>query len=116
MRLAGARQQLGRGGRRLVCWSWASRFKIRAGAGQYRSINANAARLGSSVATGAPVPVIYFDWQPEGSSFYLPAQQCAYCPKTNGRRATDRGPQRPGVLITRLCHIDKVQTGLGQTG
>jgi 4-amino-4-deoxy-L-arabinose transferase-like glycosyltransferase len=40
----------------------------------FRSIHANAARL-RQVADGTRVPVVYFDWQSDGSSFYLPADQ-----------------------------------------
>jgi hypothetical protein len=40
----------------------------------YRSINANAARL-CQTADGAPLPVVYFEWQCDGSSFYLPTEQ-----------------------------------------
>jgi dolichol-phosphate mannosyltransferase len=40
----------------------------------YRSIHANAARLRQS-ADGIRTPVVYFDWQSDGSSFYLPVSQ-----------------------------------------
>ena len=40
----------------------------------YRSINANAARI-RNTADGSHLPVVYFEWQCDGSSFYLPTDQ-----------------------------------------
>jgi hypothetical protein len=41
---------------------------------RYRSVHANAARL-CRTAHGTPLPVIYFAWQSDGSSLYLPPAQ-----------------------------------------
>jgi dolichol-phosphate mannosyltransferase len=41
---------------------------------RYRSVHANAARL-CRTADGTSLPVVYFAWQSDGSSLYLPADQ-----------------------------------------
>ena len=79
----------------------------------YRSINANAARI-RNTADGSHLPVVYFEWQCDGSSFYLPTDQiCRFNEHDldGMRRFVATHPE--AVVITDPHQIDKLQETLG---
>jgi dolichol-phosphate mannosyltransferase len=79
----------------------------------YRSINANAARL-RTTTDGSHLPVVYFEWQSDGSSFYLPTDQiCRFNEHDldGMRRFVETHPE--AVVITDPHQIDKLQETLG---
>ena len=79
----------------------------------YRSINANAARI-RNTADGSHLPVVYFEWPCDGSSFYLPTDQiCRFRePDLAGmQRFVDAHPQ--AVIIADPHQIDRLQETLG---
>jgi dolichol-phosphate mannosyltransferase len=80
---------------------------------EYRSINANAGRI-CNRSRDSDVPVVYYDWPAEGSSFYLQAERIHVVPDEDlaGVRRALAG-HRQALLITSPDHADQIQTALG---
>lgn len=80
---------------------------------EYRSINANAGRLCSESHT-SDVPVVFYDWPAEGSSFYLSAEQVHVVPGEDiaGLRRALAG-HREALIVTTPDHVDQLQSDLG---
>ncbi|MHB8974589.1 MAG: glycosyltransferase [Pirellulaceae bacterium] len=79
----------------------------------YRSINANAARV-RNTADGNHLPVVYFEWQCDGSSFYLPTDQiCRFREQdlAGMQRFVDAHPQ--AVVVADRQQVDRLQETLG---
>jgi dolichol-phosphate mannosyltransferase len=80
---------------------------------EYRSINANAGRI-CLAAHPSNVPVIYYDWPAEGSSFYLPNVQIYVVPAEDmaGVQRAVAG-RRQALIITSPYHAEVIQKELG---
>ncbi|MHB8954068.1 MAG: glycosyltransferase [Pirellulaceae bacterium] len=80
----------------------------------YRSINANAARI-RNTADGHHLPVVYFEWECEGSEFYLPSDQIRFFEEDDLagiRQFVAAHPQ--AVLVADPHQIVRLQKTLGR--
>jgi dolichol-phosphate mannosyltransferase len=80
---------------------------------EYRSISANAGRL-CGTSRESDVPVVFYDWPAEGSSFYLATEQVHVVPNDDVAglcRAIDG--HREALIVTSPDHAKQIQSELG---